>query len=112
MLDTIDTTLPEEYQLTRLGKPSPNYCRAIKLIVSNKANRDKILSNANKLKDVQDPWKNIYLKRDLHPVIVQENTRLRKKKKELQKIEGNGEVKIEKGKLRVNGVVVDQNLFF
>ena len=54
------------------------------------------------------------MKKDLHPVIVQENNRLRIKKKNLQKLDENKDkvVKIEKGKLTIDGTMVDQNMFF
>ena len=86
---------------------------AVRLLnVVNKTNRDNILQKSKELKDATEPWNRMYLKRDIHPVIVQENSRLRKKKKDLERLECNKEVKIEKGKLKVDRVVVDQNHFF
>ena len=116
LLRTIDLPLPRGYKIDRLGKKAPNakFHRYIKFNVGDKENRDNILKQANRLKDIGDPWSNIYLKKDLHPVIVDENKRLRKKKYELSKLEENKnkEIKIDKGKLKIDDTVVDHNLFF
>ena len=47
----IGASLPHNYELQRLGKQSLNYCRAVKLIVVNKTNRDNILQKSKELKD-------------------------------------------------------------
>lgn len=118
LLGLIDTTLPYGYEIQRLGAVTPNsnskYVRAIKINVLNKQNRDAILKKAKSLKDAREPWKRVYLNRDEHPVVVQENSRLRKKMNGLKKKEEykGKNIKIEKGKLKVDGQIVDQNLFF
>ena len=57
--------------------------------------------------------KKIYLKKDTHPVYVQETGRLRVKMKKLKEIPGNAEkVKIVDGNLEVDGKIVDKNTFF
>ena len=59
--------------------------------------------------------KNLH-KKDLHPVYVKENQRIRKRKYELTKLHENDEIehdiKLIKGKLEVDGIIVDQNMFF
>ena len=89
LLGEIETELPNRSEIQRLGKESPNYCRAIKVNVLNKTYRDNISQKAKHLKDAAEPWSRVYLKKDLHPVVVQENSRLRKKKKELQRLDAN-----------------------
>ena len=46
--------------------------------------------------------------------MVQENNRIRIKRNTLKKLEENKEkeIKIEKGKLTIDGIVVDQNMLF
>ena len=65
-------------------------------------------------KNRQDPWNRVYINYDLHPADVEENKRLRKKKKTLlSKDENkNKEIKIERGSLFVDGVIVDSNILF
>ena len=79
-----------------------------------KEDLDNILKVAKKLKDSTSPWENIYIKTDQDPAIVQENNRLRSKLKKLRNLEENKEknIRLEKGKLKVDNTVVDQNLFF
>ena len=77
--------------------------------------RDKVLSVASRLKS-QPIWTKVYIKKDLHPVYAKENQRIRKKQYDLSThFSSNNEekeVKIVKGALLVDGVVVDRNLFF
>ena len=82
--------------------------------VGSKNNRDAIVKKSKDLKQAEDPWKDIYINHDLHPAEVEENKRLRKKKKTLLAQDENKdkEIKIEKGELKVNGEVVDTNIFF
>ena len=56
----------------------------------------------------------MYINYDLHPGDVEENKRLRKKKKALKAKEENKdkEIKIEKGSLFVDGIIVDSNILF
>ena len=56
--------LPDNYELQRLGKQSPNYCSVVKLNVVNKTNRDNIFQKSKELKDATEPWNRVYLKRD------------------------------------------------
>lgn len=110
----IGTTLPNNCTLTRLGKRNDRYARIIKLNVQNRLNRDNILKKTRDLKNANDIWKSVYLKKDLHPAIIHENRRIHKKLNILKSLDENKEkdVRLERGKLKVNGTIVDENLFF
>ena len=115
VLVEIDAPLPAEYSVERIGKESANYTRLIKLNVGSKINRDAILSKSKDLKNNPEASVNsVYLKKDLHPVLVHENNRLRRKMKDLQKLDINNgkEIKLLKGKLLIDNSVVDQNMLF
>ena len=87
----------------------------MKLNVRSKVNRDAILMKLKYLKNnTENSVSSVYLKKDLHPVLVHENNRLRRKMKELQKLESNNgkEIKLLKGKLLIDNSVVDQNMLF
>ena len=115
VLGEIDAPLPAEYSVERIGKESSNYTRIIKLKVGSKINRDAILLKSKDLKDNSETSVNsVYLKKDLHPVLVHENNRLRRKMNDLKKLESNKgkEIKLLKGKLLIDNSVVDQNMLF
>ena len=105
---------PEGFTVERLGEPNERYPRSIKCNVISKANRTDIAKKSKELKNRQDPWNRVYINYDLHPADVEENKRLRKKKKVLLSKDENKdkEIKIEKGSLFVDGVIVDSNILF
>ena len=78
-----------------------------------KENRNNIIEKASILKS-KPQWSKVYLKKDTHPVYVQETGRLRTKMKNLKKkFPGNEDkVKIMNGKLEVDGKIIDSNTFF
>ena len=114
VLGKIGVALPNNHTIIRLGQPSnnPSFHRYVKLTLESKEQRDQILQKARELKDKGEPWCKTYLKRDLHPAVLHENKRLWKKKKVMQQDEQykNKEIKIDKGKLLVDGAVVDCNI--
>ena len=114
LFGVLGTPIPQGFTIQRLGKPNERYARAIKLNVVDKSNRNTIIKKSRELKEAAEPWKKVYINHDLHPAMVEENKRLRKKKKALQSLEENKEkeIKIEKGELKVDGEVVDSNLLF
>ena len=114
LFGVLGTPIPQGFTIQRLGKPNERYARAIKLNVVDKSNRNTIMKKSRELKEAAEPWKKVYINHDLHPAMVEENKRLRKKKKALQSLEENKEkeIKIEKGELKVDGEVVDSNLLF
>ena len=86
----------------------------IKIKCGSKENRNELTKNSNKLKEADETWKRVYIRKDEHPVYLAEKNRLRKKMLELKKVEENKtkEIIIKDGKLLMNGVVVDKNTFF
>ena len=66
-------------EISRLGKTRQGSNRAIKIKLPSMKERDEFLKGGNKLKTLSEPWKKIYIKKYLHPVYIQENTRMRKK---------------------------------
>jgi len=104
---------PRSSTVTRMGRQRQGSHRAIKMNVSSKDVRDTIMRNARRLKGLPPPWDNIYINKDLSPVLVHENKRLREKKKRLSSSDENKDkdVRIEKGKLKVDDEVVDQSIF-
>ena len=112
----IDYNLNEELlvNISRIGQVREGLPRMIKIIFSNKKDRDEFVKNSSKLKEAPDIWKKVYIKKDQHPVYIAENNRLRKKMVDLRKLHENKdkEILIKNGKLTVQGAVVDQNLFF
>ena len=111
---TIGVNLPEGSTMERLGQPNDRYSRSIKLNVLSKANRDSVITKSKDLKNANEPWNAVYINYDQHPAVVEENKRLRKKKKTLQSLEENKEkdIRIERGELKVDSIVVDSNILF
>ena len=105
-----------EWDISRIGKPRQGGTRALKIIMSSPEERDDVLSIASKLKTAGDTWKKVYIKKDLHPVYIKENNRIRKKRYDLvnkyKYNRENHEVQIVRGELKVDGYTVDKNLFF
>ena len=105
------------WNVERIGRqPTNGKTRISKVIFPDKETRDKAAEQSIKLKDLQEPWKKVYLNRDKHPVYRYENNRLRMKMKDLRKkpeFQDNSRerVKINKGQLTVDGTVVDRNTF-
>ena len=100
--------------ISRLGKPKHGYNRTIKIICQSNVEREAFLKGANKLKNLAEPWRKVYIKKDQHPVYIGENNRLRRKMNELKKIPGNANrvIKIINGKLLIDDIKVDENTFF
>ena len=102
----------DEFEYTRIGQRRDNATRLVKVNVRSKATRDKILEKAPSLKGKNELWKKIYVKKDVHPVYSKETSRIYRKMKTLKEQNPEKEVKIQDGKLLVNGRMVDKNLFF
>ena len=104
----------ENFEISRLGKPRPGANRTIKIKLASTKDRNEFLKDGYKLKALEDPWKKIYIKKDLHPVYIQENTRIRKKLFALMSDPDNEgkDIKLEKGILTIDGVPIDHNTFF
>ena len=103
---------PVQLEISRIGAPKDNSIRLIKVNMKSKAKRDVILKKAPMLKTKSEGWKKVYVKKDLHPVYTKENKRIYSKMKELKEKNPTKDIKIDKGKLLVDGKVVDSNTFF
>ena len=104
--------LTTTYEYTRIGQIKDNATRLVKVNVQSKETRDKILEKAPSLKDKNELWKKVYVKKDVHPVYSKETSRIYKKMKLLKEKNPEKEVKIFEGKLMMDGKVIDKNLFF
>ena len=84
-----ETFNPESWELKRLGKPPAardgTKKRPILVVVENGKIRNEILKGAKNLKTSDAPLSNVYLKKDLHPVVRKELGRLRRREKEERK---------------------------
>ena len=107
VLDYLDCTTDEdEFELIDIPS-SPNHdTMLIKLKFSDKNKVKSIMTNAKKLKDIQNV--KIFVKRDEPYYSRKENDRLRKKRYDLSLANRDDELKIEKGKLYHNGIVIDK----
>ena len=107
--DQIDTL-----NISRLGEEKEGYNRVVKIILPTVEARNEFLKNTSKMKDAPNPWNKVFVKKDQHPVYIAENNRLRKKASDLRKTQGyeNKEIKIFNGKVLVDNVPVDRNMFF
>ena len=115
ILEAISVTIPtaDIRECERIGKEKEDYNRMIKLKVRTKEQRNEITKNAAKLKNIPR-FNKIYVKKDTHPVYVQETSRIRTKMKKLKEEEENKDkdIRIEDGVLKVDGRAVDKNTFF
>ena len=114
ILDAIDTNVnaADIREISRIGKPKENYTRLVKVKFASKDQRKLMLDNSAKLKE-KEHLNKVYIKKDTHPVYVQETNRIRLKMKKLLLIpEHKDKVKIVDGKLELDGVIIDKNTFF
>ena len=113
-INDIDALI-DGFEFSRIGAAAERKKRVLKINVGTKETRDKICKETKKVKLLPTPWKYVYINKDVHPVYLKENQRIRKKMQELKKVPGfeheSGRVKLENGLLTVDGPAVDQNLF-
>ena len=104
----------EKFVIERIGRPRNGYNRVIKVKLASTKERNDFIQNAKILKTLNEPWKNIFIKKDLHPVYITENNRIRKKYCQLKEDPENvgKEIKIENGVITFNQEAVDRNTFF
>ena len=103
-----------DFEMSRLGEGKPGFNRVLKIVLENMAERNEFLKDTMKMKEAPAPWNKVFVKKDQHPVYLDENRRLRRKIGELKKKPGyeNKEIKIQNGQLMVDNVSIDRNLFF
>ncbi len=101
--------------ITRLGAPAPDKTRRpIKVIVASTQTRKNILNDTRKLKQAQDPFSKIYVKKDTHPGIRKEMSRIwasEKREKENPENQGcDSQVKYDWASrtLTVDSTIVDR----
>ena len=102
----------DAFECSRIGQIKENATRLVKVNVGSKVTRDLILQKAPSLKNKNELWGRIYVKKDVHPVYSKETSRIYRKMKSLKEKNPNKEVKIVDGKLTVDGRTVDKNMFF
>ena len=66
---------------SRLGAFDQDRARTILVRTSYRAERDRVLEKTKKLKDAGEPFKDIYIKKDVHPSVRREWSRLREAEK-------------------------------
>ena len=66
----------DSFECERIGQPRDDSTRLIKINVKSKATRDLILEKAPQLKESREPWKKVYVKKDVHPVYSKETSRI------------------------------------
>ena len=103
-----------DFNYARIGKSDSTFTRILKVSLSSQDLCDKIVGLAISLHDMNPPVSKIYTKKNIHPVGHKENKRLRDKMKRLKSLDENAEkeIKIINGKLTIDKVIVDQNIFF
>ena len=98
--------------LQRLGKPSERRNRVLLIKLSSKADRDKLLASTARLKQAQGYLSKVYIKKDVHPLVRKEFSRLKEvEKREKEKAENQGLSVVYNANRReiiVDGHVVDQ----
>ena len=104
----------EKFVIERIGRPRNGYNHVIKVKLASTKERNDFIQNAKILKTLNEPWKNIFIQKDLHPVYITENNHIRKKYCQLKEDPENvgKEIEIENGMLTVNQEAVDRNTFF
>ena len=104
----------DDLSLSRLGAEKRGYNRTIKIILESSDERNEFLKNTMKLKNAPDPWNKVFIKKDQHPVYLHEDNRSQKNVATLKRTQGyeNKDIKIVGGKVMVDNVAVDRNLFF
>ena len=85
ILDAAGYTQEEDmndWETKRIGKENEMKKRPILMRVNNQKQRDNILRVARNLKEAGSTMARVYLKKDVHPAIRKEQTRLRNREKE------------------------------
>ena len=93
---------------TPAGRP---HQRAVKVVLKNQSDRQRVLENTKKLKQAGDTMQRVYVKKDVHPLVRKELSRLRDvEKREKEKPENQGRnvrYDFKERKVYVDNVVVD-----
>ena len=86
--------------------------RALKVTLAVPSKQKQLVESARKLKDMPDPFKKIFIKKDMHPGVRREFNRLRESEKaQRESPDNNGRTIVydrESRTIAVDGVVVDR----
>ena len=100
--------------ILRLGKEDPNRTRPrpMKVVMKSNVDQQKALADSKKLKEAEGKFKDIFIKRDVHPAVRKEMGRLYGvERNEKEKPENAGRAIVfdkQKRIITVDGVVVDR----
>ena len=78
----IESQDTEIIDFKRLGEKKDNRIRPILLKTKSREARDKLLEKAKSLSSKEDPYKSVYIKKDVHPLVRLEWKRLKDREKE------------------------------
>ena len=115
ILDAAEYTQEEDmndWETKRIGKENEMKKRPILMRVNNQKQRDNILRVARNLNEAGSTMARVYLKKDVHPAIRKEQTRLRNREKEEKEKSCNAASNISydwKNRILLrDGVVIDR----
>ena len=108
----IESQETEIIEFKRLGDKKDRHIRPILLKTRSREARDKLLEKAKSLSSKDDPYKSVYIKKDVHPLVRQEWKRLKDlEKSEKEKPENSGHTIILDSKNRTllrDGQIIDR----
>ena len=101
-----------DWELKRLGKVNAKRTRPILLVADSVQSRNAILEKAKHLKSAGPPYSRVYIKKDMHPAVRKELSRLRRREKEeKEKPENQGTAITYDSRARVlmrDGIIIDR----
>ena len=99
-------------EFKRLGDKKDNRIRPILMKSRSREARDALLEKAKALKEKEEPYKTVYIKKDVHPLVRQEWKRLKDlEKSEKEKAENSGHTIVLDSKNRTllrDGQIIDR----
>ena len=111
ILTTIGVDAVQPQSSKRMGQAVDGKKRPMLVKVASKKERDLIVSNAKALKNASDDYKEVYLRKDVHPSVRREWKRLRDRVKEEQDKPCNAgaviQLDFKTRTIRRNNVVID-----
>lgn len=112
VLDEITQDFVEIQECVRLGKTASTRARPLKVILKNRQDRDSVLASSKLLKNKKPPLNKVYVKKDVHPMVRKEFSRLRRvQREEQEKAENQGKSVKYDAETRcvlVDGIVIDK----
>ena len=108
----IESQDTEIIEFKRLGEKKDRQIRPILLKTRSREARDKLLEKAKSLSSKEDPYKSVYIKKDVHPLVRLEWKRLKdREKEENEKPENVGRPAVLDSKTRTllrDGQIIDR----